>query len=208
MSEDGNVRITGRAKEMIIRGGENIYPREIEEFLHAHPKIAGACVVGLPDERLGERVLAWVQLKSGGKVWSAGGKWSQERRDTLRSNGKEEDVSRRQFTKEFKMEAVRRMQSGESASALARELEVKRSKLYDWCAAWERYGEQAFPGPGRRPGGAPRVERGRESEAKLAALERKIGQQAIEIDFLTQALQRVEDLRRPSIVSGGSGSAK
>ncbi len=106
------------------------------------------------------------------------------------------------------MEAVRRMQSGESASALARELEVKRSKLYDWCAAWERYGEQAFPGPGRRPGGAPRVERGRESEAKLAALERKIGQQAIEIDFLTQALQRVEDLRRPSIVSGGSGSAK
>ena len=49
------------------------------------------------------------------------------------------------------MEAVRRMQSGESASALARELEVKRSKLYDWCAAWERYGEQAFPGPGRRP---------------------------------------------------------
>ncbi len=65
MSEDGNVRITGRAKEMIIRGGENIYPREIEEFLHAHPKIADACVVGLPDERLGERVLAWVQLKAG-----------------------------------------------------------------------------------------------------------------------------------------------
>ena len=48
---------------------------------------------------------------------------------------------------------VRRMQNGESASALARELEVKRSKLYDWCAAFERYGEQAFPGPGRRPGG-------------------------------------------------------
>ena len=50
-----------------------------------------------------------------------------------------------------------------------------------------------------------RVERGRESEANLAALERKISQQAIEIDFLTQALQRVEDLRRPSIVSGGTG---
>ena len=65
MSEDGNVRITGRAKEMIIRGGENIYPREIEEFLHAHPKIADVYVVGLPDERLGERVLAWVQLKAG-----------------------------------------------------------------------------------------------------------------------------------------------
>ena len=65
MSEDGNIRITGRAKEMIIRGGENIYPREIEEFLHAHPKIADVYVVGLPDERLGERVLAWVQLKAG-----------------------------------------------------------------------------------------------------------------------------------------------
>ena len=67
-SEDGKFRITGRAKELIIRGGENIYPREIEEFLHAHPKIADACVVGLPDERLGERVLAWVQLKSGEKA--------------------------------------------------------------------------------------------------------------------------------------------
>ena len=68
MSEDGNIRITGRAKEMIIRGGENIYPREIEEFLHAHPKIADVYVVGLPDERLGERVLAWVQLKAGEKA--------------------------------------------------------------------------------------------------------------------------------------------
>ncbi len=65
MREDGNFRITGRAKEMIIRGGENIYPREIEEFLHAHPKINDVYVVGLPDERLGERVLAWIQLKKG-----------------------------------------------------------------------------------------------------------------------------------------------
>ena len=85
-----------------------------------------------------------------------------------------------------------------------RELEVKRGKLYDWCAAFERYGEQAFPGPG----GAPRVERGRETEANLAALQREIGQQAVEIDFLEQALRRVKDLRRPSIVSGGSGSSK
>ena len=65
MREDGNFRITGRAKEMIIRGGENIYPREIEEFLHTHPKISDVYVVGLPDERLGERVLAWIQLKTG-----------------------------------------------------------------------------------------------------------------------------------------------
>jgi fatty-acyl-CoA synthase len=65
MRQDGYFRITGRAKEMIIRGGENISPREIEEFLHAHPKIADVYVVGLPDERLGERVLAWIRLKPG-----------------------------------------------------------------------------------------------------------------------------------------------
>jgi len=65
MRPDGNFRITGRAKDMIIRGGENIYPREIEEFLYTHPKIADVQVVGLPDERLGETVLAWVKLKGG-----------------------------------------------------------------------------------------------------------------------------------------------
>jgi fatty-acyl-CoA synthase len=65
MREDACFRITGRAKEMIIRGGENISPREIEEFLHAHPKIADVYVVGLPDEKLGERVLAWIRLKPG-----------------------------------------------------------------------------------------------------------------------------------------------
>jgi fatty-acyl-CoA synthase len=63
MQEDGYVRITGRAKDMIIRGGENIYPREIEEFLYTHPKIAEVQVTGLPDERFGEVVLAWIRLK-------------------------------------------------------------------------------------------------------------------------------------------------
>jgi len=65
MRDDGCFRITGRAKELIIRGGENIYPREIEEFLHTHPKIADVYVLGVPDERLGERVAAWVRLKPG-----------------------------------------------------------------------------------------------------------------------------------------------
>ncbi|WP_336321864.1 AMP-binding protein [Streptomyces lavendofoliae] len=60
MREDGYVRIVGRIKDMIIRGGENVYPREIEEFLHAHPKIADVQVVGVPDERYGEEVLACV----------------------------------------------------------------------------------------------------------------------------------------------------
>jgi len=65
MRPDGYFSFRGRAKDTIIRGGENIYPREVEEFLHTHPKIADVYLVGLPDERLGETVLAWVQLKPG-----------------------------------------------------------------------------------------------------------------------------------------------
>jgi fatty-acyl-CoA synthase len=65
MDEDGYVRITGRAKDMIIRGGENIYPREIEEFLYTHPKIRDVQVIGVPDERYGEEVMAWVILHPG-----------------------------------------------------------------------------------------------------------------------------------------------
>ncbi|MBV9303478.1 MAG: AMP-binding protein [Acidobacteriaceae bacterium] len=65
MRDDGYLQITGRAKDMIIRGGENIYPREVEEFLYAHPKIAEVHIAGLPDERLGEIVLAWIRLKTG-----------------------------------------------------------------------------------------------------------------------------------------------
>ncbi|MEU9191660.1 AMP-binding protein [Streptomyces hundungensis] len=60
MREDGYVEIVGRIKDMIIRGGENVYPREIEEFLHSHPKIADVQVVGVPDERYGEEILACV----------------------------------------------------------------------------------------------------------------------------------------------------
>ncbi|HEX5269471.1 MAG TPA: AMP-binding protein [Gemmataceae bacterium] len=62
---DGYYRITGRIKDMIIRGGENVYPREIEEYLHTHPAILDVQVVGLPDERFGEEVCAWVRLRPG-----------------------------------------------------------------------------------------------------------------------------------------------
>ena len=65
MRPDSYFRITGRAKDMIIRGGENVYPREVEEFLYKHPKISDVQVVGLPDARLGETVLAWIRLKPG-----------------------------------------------------------------------------------------------------------------------------------------------
>lgn len=65
MHEDGYIHLTGRAKDLIIRGGENVYPREVEEFLYTHPKIAEVQVVGIPDERLGEVVVAWIRLKAG-----------------------------------------------------------------------------------------------------------------------------------------------
>lgn len=65
MDENGYCRITGRLKDMIIRGGENIYPREIEEFLYQHPKILDVQVVGVPDEKYGEEVMAWIILKEG-----------------------------------------------------------------------------------------------------------------------------------------------
>jgi fatty-acyl-CoA synthase len=64
MREDGNCKITGRARDLIIRGGENIYPREIEEFLFTHPAIADAQVFGVPDERYGEAVAAWIRLRA------------------------------------------------------------------------------------------------------------------------------------------------
>jgi fatty-acyl-CoA synthase len=65
MRPDGYFSFRGRAKDTIIRGGENIYPREVEDFLHTHPKIADVYVIGIPDARLGETVVAWVQLKPG-----------------------------------------------------------------------------------------------------------------------------------------------
>jgi len=65
MDEEGYVKMSGRLKEMVIRGGENIYPREIEEFLHHHPKISDAYVIGVPDEKYGEELMAWVAAKPG-----------------------------------------------------------------------------------------------------------------------------------------------
>ena len=64
MDEEGYVNIVGRIKDMIIRGGENIYPREIEEFLHTHPGVSEAQVIGVPSEQYGEEVMAWVQAEA------------------------------------------------------------------------------------------------------------------------------------------------
>ncbi|MCM3121987.1 MULTISPECIES: AMP-binding protein [unclassified Mesobacillus] len=68
MDENGYCRVTGRLKDMIIRGGENIYPREIEEFLYSHPKVLDVQVVGIPDSVYGEEVMAWIIMKEGEKA--------------------------------------------------------------------------------------------------------------------------------------------
>src|SRR5262245_771145 len=65
MDADGFVAITGRIKDMVIRGGENIYPREIEEFLYTHPDILDAQVIGVPDATYGEELMVWIRLRSG-----------------------------------------------------------------------------------------------------------------------------------------------
>ena len=68
MDEEGYVKIVGRLKDMVIRGGENIYPREIEEFLHHHPKIADVYVIGVPDDEIWRGTCAWVKIKDGQTV--------------------------------------------------------------------------------------------------------------------------------------------
>ncbi len=71
MAADGYLSIVGRIKDLVIRGGENVYPREVEEFLHTHPDIADVQVVGVPDPRFGEELCAWIRMREGAEQLSA-----------------------------------------------------------------------------------------------------------------------------------------
>jgi fatty-acyl-CoA synthase len=71
MDAEGYLNIVGRIKDMVIRGGENLYPREIEEFLYTHPDVVDAQVIGVPDERFGEELMAWVRLREGAEPMTA-----------------------------------------------------------------------------------------------------------------------------------------
>jgi fatty-acyl-CoA synthase len=68
MRDDGSVNISGRIKDMIIRGGDNVYPREIEEFLYTHPAVREVQVIGVPDAKYGEEICAWIALRDGLQV--------------------------------------------------------------------------------------------------------------------------------------------
>ena len=68
MDDDGYLNIVGRIKDMIIRGGENVYPREIEEFLYRHPDVVDVQVIGVPDLKYGEEIMAWVRVAEGASL--------------------------------------------------------------------------------------------------------------------------------------------
>src|SRR5581483_4616177 len=68
MDAEGYVNIVGRIKDMIIRGGENVYPREVEEFLYTHPDVVDVQVIGVPDQKYGEEIMAWVRTREGASL--------------------------------------------------------------------------------------------------------------------------------------------
>ena len=98
---EGNYRITGRLKDMIIRGGENIYPKEIEEFIYTHPKVKDVQVIGVPDEQYGEEIMACIVLKDGETMTE------KEMKDYILANMAKHKVPKYiDFVKEFPMNAA------------------------------------------------------------------------------------------------------
>ena len=128
--------------------------------------------------------------------------------------------SPRKFSREFKLEAVRRILAGEQIKALSQELTVLRKGLYSWRKLFRAGGAEALRPLGRpRKGDGVVTERVRKRAREVAAddvaapervaeLERKIGQQQIELDFFRQALRRVKEARRPNAGSGVTGSTR
>jgi len=121
MDEDGYCRITGRVKDMIIRGGENVYPREIEEFLFRHPAVRDVQVFGVPDEKYGEEVCAWVKLHAG----AAGGE--EEIRAFCRGQIAHYKIPRYvRFVEEFPMTVTGKIQKFAMREAMANELAARK----------------------------------------------------------------------------------
>jgi transposase len=106
--------------------------------------------------------------------------------------------SRRRFSKEFKQTAVHRLNSGQSVAEVARAMEVHPSDLHRWRRELQEHGARAFSGVGKK----------RAEESRVAELERKVGQQAMEVDFLKRALQHVEEQRLLQAVSNGARSTR
>ncbi len=122
MDEEGYCKIVGRIKDMVIRGGENIYPREIEEFLYRHPKIQDVQVFGVPDERYGEELCAWIKLRSGEELTA------EEVREFCRDQIAHYKVPRHiRFVDEFPMTVTGKMQKFIMRERMATELGVQEA---------------------------------------------------------------------------------
>ena len=117
---EGYFKITGRSKDMIIRGGENVYPREIEEFLYTNPKVADVQVIGIPDQRFGEEIMAWVLLRTGEQATE------DEIRDFCRGRIAHYKVPRYvKFVSEFPMTVTGKIQKFVMRDISIRELELE-----------------------------------------------------------------------------------
>ena len=117
---DGYYKITGRSKDMIIRGGENVYPREIEEFLYTNPKVADVQVIGVPDQRFGEEIMAWVSLRAGQEATE------EEIRDFCRGRIAHYKVPRYvKFVSEFPMTVTGKIQKYVMRDISIKELELE-----------------------------------------------------------------------------------
>jgi fatty-acyl-CoA synthase len=120
MDPDGYCNIVGRIKDMVIRGGENVYPREIEEFLYRHPKIQDVQVFGVPDERYGEELCAWIRLRSGETLTA------EDVRDFCRDQIAHYKVPRHiRFVDEFPMTVTGKIQKFIMREQMTQELGVK-----------------------------------------------------------------------------------
>jgi len=123
MDAEGYVNIVGRIKDLVIRGGENIYPREIEEFLYRHPKVQDVQVVGLPDKKYGEELCAWIIVKPGQTATDT------EIRDFCKGQIAHYKVPKYiQFVTEFPMTVTGKIQKFKIRDAMTEQLGLSQEK--------------------------------------------------------------------------------
>jgi len=113
----------------------------------------------------------------------------------------------RRFSRAFKLKAVERLEAGESATALGRELGVRPTLIYQWRAAWRAGGAEGLRGAGRPRADEAPAAPVMTAEARIAELERQLGQQAFDLDFFKGALRRIEASRRPKDGPGATASS-
>lgn len=120
VDENGYYKITGRIKDMIIRGGENIYPKEIEEFLYTYPKVKDVQVIGVPSKQYGEEIMAWIILKEGETATE------DEIKDLVKSNMARHKAPKYvKFTDSFPMTASGKIQKFKMREQAIEELDLK-----------------------------------------------------------------------------------